>query len=87
ASEVVSLARDTLNSYTNTYYNKQPYHTSALSGIDWVNELLNGHPERIRCELGVCRHIFIVLRDILRDGGITNSKHVMLEEQLAIFLY
>ncbi|KAG2743479.1 hypothetical protein P692DRAFT_201723434, partial [Suillus brevipes Sb2] len=36
----------------------EPYHTSALSGEAWVIELLTGHPERIRCELGMC-HIHI----------------------------
>ena len=39
--------------YANPFYNKIPYHTSALSGEAWVLELLNGHPKRIRCELGV----------------------------------
>ena len=29
-------------------YNKIPYHTSALSGLDWVLELINGHPEWIQ---------------------------------------
>jgi hypothetical protein len=31
----------------------EPYHTSTLSGQEWVSELIVGHPERIRCELGV----------------------------------
>ncbi|KAF9231496.1 hypothetical protein BU15DRAFT_56046 [Melanogaster broomeanus] len=30
-----------------------PYHTSILSGQQWVSELLDGHPGRIRCELGM----------------------------------
>ncbi|KAH9954260.1 hypothetical protein BGW80DRAFT_1130185, partial [Lactifluus volemus] len=37
---------------------KQPYHTSALTGEAWVLELLAGHPECIRCELGVHHHVF-----------------------------
>ena len=37
---------------------KEPYHTSLLSGEGWVQELLNGHPKRIRCELGVTKHVF-----------------------------
>ena len=28
-------------------YNKTPYHTSALTGADWVWELLAGHDKRI----------------------------------------
>jgi hypothetical protein len=36
----------------------QPYHTSILSGEGWVMELLNGHPDCIRCELGVSHDVF-----------------------------
>jgi len=68
-------------------YNKIPYHTSALTGADWVRELLNGHPERIRNELGVHKHVFSGLITALEQAGISSSKHVYLEEQLAIFLY
>jgi hypothetical protein len=42
-------------------FDKQEYHTSALSGHGWVMELLNGHPDRIRCELGVSHHVFDLL--------------------------
>jgi hypothetical protein len=65
----------------------EPYHTSALSGEAWVIELLTGHPERIRCELGMHAHAFAELISELRTLGYTNSKFVSLEEQLAIFLY
>ena len=66
---------------------KQGYHTSALSGADWVRELLDGHPERIRNELGVHKHVFHALVDELKLAGLKNSKYVFLEEQAAIFLY
>lgn len=65
----------------------EPYHTSILTGQGWVEELLSGHPERIRCELGVQRHTFLALIAVLRELGYGSSKHVSLEEQLAIFLY
>lgn len=65
----------------------EPYHTSALSGEDWVLELLSGHPERIRCELGVHSEVFVQLVGELRAIGHSNSKFVSLEEQVAIFLY
>jgi hypothetical protein len=65
----------------------QPYHTSILTGEGWVLELLTGHPERIRCELGVHRHVFLELIFELRRLGHTNSRFVSLEEQLAIFLH
>ena len=70
-------------------YSRTPeaYHTSALSGYAWLMELLTGHPERIRCELSMHRHVFIALINDLRTLGHTNSRFVSLEEQLAIFLY
>jgi hypothetical protein len=68
-------------------YVKQPYHTSILSGEGWVQELLNGHPKRIRCELGVTKDVFLQLIHELQSMGITKSRYVSLEEQLGIFLY
>ena len=68
-------------------FNKTPYHTSILTGEGWVLELLNGHPKRIHTELGVHRHVFRHLVSALQDAGIKRSKHVSLEEKLAIFLY
>ena len=70
--------------YTDPLYNKVPYHTSALSGTDWVQELLNGHPEHIPNELGVHKHVFCTLVEELQLAGHRPSKHVYLEEQLAI---
>lgn len=46
-SEILAISTDAFNSYTNTHYNKTPYHTSALQGIGWVTELIDGHAERI----------------------------------------
>jgi hypothetical protein len=66
---------------------KQPYHTSTLTGEAWVLELLAGHPERIRYELGIHRHVFDQLISKLQVMGHQGSKYVSLEEQLAIFLY
>jgi hypothetical protein len=73
--------------YAESLYNKTPYHDSALSGAAWVCELLNGHPKRIRKELGVHKHVFAALILSLQNAGHTRSKFVTLEEQLAIFLY
>jgi hypothetical protein len=64
-----------------------PYHTSALSGLDWVIALLEGHPERIRSELGVHKEVFKQLICHLQDSGIQSTRNVLIEEQLAIFLY
>ena len=73
--------------YTDPFYNKIPYHMSALSGMDWVCELLNSHPEHICNELGVHKHVFHGLIEGLKVAGHGPSWNVYLEEQLAIFLY
>ena len=73
--------------YAAPLYDKTPYRTSALSGEDWVLELINCHQERIHCELGVHKHIFQALIAYLENIGHTHSRYVTLEEQLAIFLY
>ena len=41
-------------------YLKQPWHTSILTGKMWVLELLGGHPEHIRTELGVHTHVSLM---------------------------
>jgi hypothetical protein len=84
---VLNATTTVLKAYSNTYYDKEPYHTSALLGTAWVTELLTGHPECIRCKLGVHKHIFYVLINLLQQAGCRDSRHELLEEQLAIFLY
>jgi len=66
---------------------KEPYHTSILSGYAWIQELLHGHPERIRMELGVRKEVFHALIRELRSMGHGDTRYVTLEEQLGIFLY
>ena len=67
--------------------NPQPYHTSALSGEAWLIELILGHPDCIRCELGMDVHTFKAVTLELWRHNHESSKYVSLEEQLAIFLY
>ena len=59
--------------------NPTPYHTSALTGAEWVVELLNGHPEHIHNKLGVHQSTFIILIKALELVGIESSHHVMLD--------
>ena len=73
--------------YALPLYEKTPYHTSALTGADWVHKPFNGHPKRIHCKLGVHKEVFHELIAALKAGGLQSSRHVSLEEQLAIFLY
>ena len=65
----------------------QPHHTSILTDARWLMELLLGHPDRIRCELGVRKHVFEALINELRSMGYGDNRYVCLEEQLGIFLY
>ena len=83
----LSLLLPTLMRLINHYYMKEPYHTSILSGYAWLQELLQGHPERIRTELGVHKEVFHALIRELQSMGHGDTKYVTLEEQLAIFLY
>jgi hypothetical protein len=73
--------------YALPHYSKQPYHTSALTGVAWVKELKYGHPDRIWTELGMRLHVFIALVAELRLCGLADSRYVGLEEQVAIFSY
>ena len=83
----LSLLLPTLMWLMFRYHMKEPYHTSILSGYAWLQELLHGHPERIRTELGVHKEVFHALIQELQSMGHGGSKYVTLEEQLAIFLY
>jgi len=83
----LSLLVPTLVRLMFRYHMKEPYHTSILSGYAWVQELLHGHPERIRTELGVHKEVFHALVEELRSMGHGDTRNVTLEEQLAIFLY
>jgi hypothetical protein len=66
---------------------REPYHTLVLTREGWAIELLKGHPKCIQNELGVSRKVFFELIEELRELGHGDSRFVLLEEQLAIFLY
>jgi hypothetical protein len=68
-------------------FDKIPYHTSALTGQMWVNELLAGHPDRIKNELGMRKHVFQGFVLALRLSGLEHKRDITVEEQAAIFLY
>ncbi|KAG2342753.1 hypothetical protein BDR05DRAFT_885721 [Suillus weaverae] len=55
------------------YLDKESYHTSILSGFAWVQELLNGHLERIKNELGMWKHVFLALVQELWNSGLDDS--------------
>jgi hypothetical protein len=69
-------------------FDKTAKHTSKLSGQDWVTELLQGHDGRFYDELGLHKHVFSRLLTVLgRLAGLRDTKYVLAEEQLAIFLH
>ena len=84
---IINVVIGAVITFASPLYDKEDYHTSALSGAAWVLELLEGHPNRIRCELGVSKHVFRYLISYLQLIGINHSQGITLEEQLAIFLY
>ena len=64
-------------------------YTSLLTGELYIRELLHrdAHPDRIHDTLGVRKHVFRALMRELQDyAGFAPTKHVSMEEQLAIFL-
>jgi hypothetical protein len=66
---------------------KTPMYDSAFTGKAWVNELLNAHPTRFYDMMGLSKHVFYKLRhDLQVYAGFTPSRHVSMDEQLAIFL-
>ena len=74
--------------YAENMLSRQPYHTSALTGHMWVNELLHGNPRRIKVQLGMEKHVFRQLvRKLLTLTNASHTRFVDLEEQVAIFLY
>ncbi|EGO30845.1 hypothetical protein SERLADRAFT_376081, partial [Serpula lacrymans var. lacrymans S7.9] len=53
----------------------QPYHTCILTGHRWVLELLSSHSDCICAELGVRRHLFLRLVDLLKRYQYVDSRH------------
>jgi hypothetical protein len=66
---------------------RQVYHTSSLTGAGWIQELMLGHPDRIKTKLGMRLHVFKRLISDLSDLGLAPSWYISLEKQVAIFLY
>lgn len=72
----------------NTQKTPEPKHTSRLTGQLWLEELLTGHPERFREQLGLAHHVFRKLSQVLQERhGLRDSRHVSADEQLAIILH
>jgi hypothetical protein len=84
---LIASSWDTVMLYSSRF-DRLPVHTSRLSGQMWLDELLGGHPRRFYNEMGLCKHVFMKLIQILeRDAGLVHTRHVSVEEQLAVFLH
>ena len=65
-----------------------PINTSKLTGMDWVRELLMGHPIQFSDALAVPKHVYWKLvKELQLYAGLTHLKYVLLEEQVAMFLH
>ena len=74
--------------YYNKYLLKQPCRTSQLSGHAYVQEILHGNESRCFDELRMKPSMFIDFCDTLKERGLLqNSKHLIVEEQVAMFLF
>jgi hypothetical protein len=63
ATAVIAGASDIL-AYASCF-EKVLQHMSILSRQQWVNELHKGHPRRFRNEMGMSKHIFNNLLEVL----------------------
>jgi len=74
--------------YYSSNFIKTPQHTSKLQGQEWMEELLNGHSDRIKHNLGVTKDGFLYIEELLiRNGGLRQTRYMSTTEQLGIFLY
>jgi DDE superfamily endonuclease len=90
AAYVVSFVVAAAITYHDYYsnFNKTPQHTSRFTGRRWMQELLDGHPTRIKDNLGISREGFRYLENLLiRKSNLRNSRYMDTTEQLGIFLY
>lgn len=66
---------------------RQPCKTSTLGGYEYVQELINGHPDRMFDSFRMESHVFIRLYETLRGSRyMQDSRGVCVEEVVAIFL-
>ncbi|TFK86403.1 hypothetical protein K466DRAFT_461471, partial [Polyporus arcularius HHB13444] len=87
AAALTALAGGIVTTYMSPHIIKSPMYNSIQTGEAYIQELLHGHPDRIRDTLGVHKHIFhALIHELQVYAGFTPTKHLSQEEQLAIFL-
>ena len=66
---------------------KEPMYNSMHTGEKYIQELLTGHGDHIRDTLGLRQHVFqALIQELKMYADLKSTKHVSVEEQLAIFL-
>jgi hypothetical protein len=69
------------------HIDKMPMYNSDKTGEDRIQELLKGHPNCFYDQFGMTRSVFHRLkRELLLYAGFSATRHVSMDEQLAIFL-
>jgi hypothetical protein len=87
AAIIAALAAASLIQHRySAHYDKTPKNTSKLTGQQWLNELLAGHPQHFYDAMGMNKHVFQALLLELIKHGLHDTRYVSAEEQLAIFL-
>jgi hypothetical protein len=77
-----------IEQYYTSNFNKIPQHTSSHTGRRWMNELLTGHPARMKDNLGLSQEGFLYLENILvRKSNLRDTRYMDTTEQLGIFIY
>ncbi|KAJ3742597.1 hypothetical protein DFH05DRAFT_1372435, partial [Lentinula detonsa] len=88
AALVVTTCAITVIDATWKCLNPEPYHTSLLKGDGWVEELLNGHQNRMKDNLSTQPYLFRQLElSLIQKGGLTGGRYIGTKEKLAIFLH
>jgi hypothetical protein len=80
AAMVAQLIVSIVIAYMTPFLDKEPYHTSILSGHTWVQEFVNGlgHSNQIKNELGMRKNVFHALVQELEACGLHDSKYILL---------
>ena len=83
-----SMAATATFLYYHSNYHKTPQHTGKLTGKKWMEELLSGHHQRSKVNLGISSEGFRALEDLLKQkGNLQDTRYMGTTEQLGIFLY
>jgi hypothetical protein len=74
--------------YYASNFSRLPQHTSSHVGRRWMEELLSGHPARIKDNLSISKAGFQYLENLLiRKSDLRDTRYMDTTEQLGIFLY